>query len=75
MLACQNFRGSHNTALVAILRCLGEGQRANDGFAAAHIALQNAVHGLLPLHIFTNFPPRLLLLLRQGKGQIGEHLL
>ena len=69
MLRRQNFRRHHNAALITVFHRLSQRQRADNRLAAAYIALQNAVHRLLILHIERNFVPRLLLRRRQLKGQ------
>ena len=75
MLPSQNFCGRHHTALIAIFHRLGQSQSSDDSLATAHVTLQNAMHGQLLFHISANFPPSLALLLRQGKGQLGQNLL
>ena len=69
MLRRQNFRRHHNAALITVFHRLSQRQRADNRLAAAYIALQNAVHRLLILHIERNLTPRLLLCRRQLKGQ------
>ena len=68
MLTRQYFRGSHDAALITIFDSFSQGQSADNRLAAAHITLQNAMHGQLLFHISTNFFPSLLLLRRQVKG-------
>ena len=69
MLRRQNFRRHHNAALITVFHRLSQRQRADNRLTAAYIALQNAVHRLLILHIQRNLTPRLLLCRRQLKGQ------
>jgi hypothetical protein len=45
MLLGQDFGGRHQRALPARVHAAGRGQRRHHGFAGAHVALQQAVHG------------------------------
>ena len=77
MLLGQYFRGCHQGALptcVDALRCC---ERRHHGFARAHIALQQAVHGHGTRHVIGNFSHHPLLGLgeceRQGSVQLRQH--
>ena len=71
MLACQNFGRSHQRRLPAVLRGKPYAGGSHHGFAAAHIALTQAIHRLSADHVgygIVNGP-----LLRPGQGE-GKRL-
>ena len=69
MLLCQNLRGGHQGALPAVSgRAVGS-RSSHHGLAAAHVALDKAVHGGTLPEIPENFFHRPLLGTGQGKGQ------
>src|SRR5215469_13335496 len=75
VLRGQNFGGSEDGHLVPIFDGDDGGFRGNDGFAAAHVALQEAVHGARGFHIVGDFLDHTLLRLGGLEGQHGLNLL
>ena len=75
VLAGQNFRGRHQGALPARVHRHASGQRGHHRFARAHIALQQAVHGLGAGQIARNFFAHAALRRRQRKRQRRQQLL
>ena len=69
MLLGQYFRGRHQGALPTCINALCGGEGRHHGFARAHIALQQAVHGHGTGHIVGNFLHHPLLCLRQRERQ------
>ena len=69
MLPGQNFGGGQHGALPAVLGGVPDGRRRHQRFAAAHIPLQQAVHGRLAAQVAGDFLRRALL--RSGGG-IGQ---
>ena len=54
MLLCQYFRGCHHSRLVSVLYRQVGGSGSYHGLAAAHIALDQPIHGSTPLQIGGN---------------------
>ena len=71
MLAGQNFGGSEHRHLIAILDGNHSGFRRDDGFAAAHVALQQPVHGARRRHILRDLAQHTLLRAGGFEGQHG----
>ena len=75
MLGGQNFRGGHQGGLHAVLNHRPAQGRRHGGFAAAHIPLDQPVHGRIPGHIVDRFLDGPMLGSRQGEGeQLGKPL-
>ena len=74
MLLGQYFGGRHQRALPAGIDANGGRQRSHHGFAAAHIALQQAVHGDVALQVAGDFFAYAALRGCEGKGQGGQQL-
>ena len=74
MLLGQNFGGCHQRALPARVHAAHGSQRRHHGFARAHVALQQAVHGPDFLQIASNLGVHPLLRSRQRKGQARHQL-
>ena len=55
VLGGQNLGGGHEGALVAVFRGHVDARRGHKGFAAAHVPLQQPVHGPLCRHVGTDF--------------------
>ena len=55
VLLGQNFRGSHESRLIAIGHGHEHGQKSHDGFATTDVALDETIHGVRPLHIVQDF--------------------
>ena len=72
MLPGEDFRGGHEHGLLSV----GHGQQhpvqGHDGLAAAHVALQEAVHGPRSAHVGPDFGNRLPLARGQLKGEEAE---
>lgn len=69
MLLGQNFGGRHHRHLRTGFDGGERGERGHDGFAAAHIALQQAVHGKGLRHIGADFGQHARLCAGERKGQ------
>ena len=69
MLFGQNFGGCHHGHLCAGFHGGECGQRGDDGFAAADIALQQAVHGKGLRHVLPDFGQGFFLGAGEGEGQ------
>ena len=61
MLYGENFGGRHERRLETVFDDDGRGFQRDDSFAAAHVALQQAIHGHAALQIRGDFPKRSLL--------------
>ena len=72
VLLGQNFGRRHYCHLRSSLNRIECRQCRNNGFATAHIALQQAVHGIRLQHILLNFGQYFLLRAGQLKGQIRQ---
>jgi hypothetical protein len=72
MLHGENFGGGHERDLKTVFDDDGGGFQGHDGFSAAHVALEQAVHGRGALEIGDDFGQHALL--RFG-GLEGEHAL
>ena len=72
VLLGQNFGGRHQRALPAGVDADGSGQRGHHGFAGAHVALQQAVHGDGPGDVVGNFGAHALLSGGEGEGHGGQ---
>ena len=69
MLLCQNFCGSHQCHLLTVFHSQIGGCRGYHGFAAAHIALYQPIHGKTGGDILRDFPDSPFLRTGQRKGQ------
>ena len=74
MLLGQNFGGRHQRALPARIHAAHGRQRRHHGFARAHVALQQAVHGPDFLQVACNLGVHPLLRTGQRKGQARHQL-
>ena len=72
MLGGQNLRGCHQGALVAVLHHRVQQSGSHGGFAAAHIPLQQSVHGIAALQVGNALGHCPALGAGQGKGQTGR---
>ena len=75
VLGRQNLGRRHQGALPARIDADGRCQRRHHGFARAHIALQQAVHGHVAGEVEGNFLAHPALGCRQGKGECCQQLL
>ena len=75
VLLGQDLRGRHERALPAGLHGNGSGQRGHHRLARAHIALQQAVHGVRPGNVQRDFFDHTSLRFGQGEGQHGQQAL
>ena len=69
VLFCKDFGWCHYSHLRARFNGGQRGQSSNNGFAAADIALQQAVHGVGLRHIAADFGNNFFLRIGQGKRQ------
>ena len=69
MLHGENFRGGHQSSLRAVFDGDDRGLQRDDGFAAAHVALQQAIHGERLFEVGGNFRERPLLRRGGFEGQ------
>ena len=72
VLLGQNFRGGHQRALPTGVDADRRRQRCHHGFASAHVALEQPVHGHQARHVARNFGLHALLRRRQRKRQLGQ---
>ena len=75
MLGGEDLRRRHHGPLPAILDGLDEREHSDDRLARADVALHEAVHRHRPLHVAADLLPRLLLVVRQRKGQSRKNSL
>ena len=75
VLLGQDLGGCHQRALPAGLDGHAGGQRGHHGLAAAHVALQQAVHGLLARQVAGDLLGHAALGLGELEGQRGQQLL
>ncbi len=75
MLRGQDFGGRQHRHLIAVFDGDDGGFGGHDGLAAAHIALQQAVHGARRLHVVGDFAEDALLRAGGLEGQHGLDLL
>src|SRR5215470_6564112 len=73
VLFCQNLRRRHQGRLVAVLDRDDHRLNRDDRLAAAHVALQQAVHGLVAGHVVDDLFQRPLLRLGRMEGQYRTH--
>ena len=71
VLLCKDFCRRHDAGLVAVVQRKQRGQQRDDGFAAAHIALQEPVHVPTGVHIRPNLAQDPFL----GLGQVERQAL
>ena len=69
MLLRQNLRGSHEGCLVPVADGAERRRGGNHGLAAAHISLNQPVHGSAPAQIRQNFTDSTLLGPGEGEGE------
>ncbi len=74
VLLGEDLGGCHDGHLVAALNGLQSRQRGNHGLAAAHVALQQPLHGMRPGEVGANLTQHALLGPRQLERQSGEQL-
>ena len=75
MLLCQDFRRRHQCRLMMIIGCQIGRCSGHHGFAAAHIALNQSIHGNAPAHISGNFGNGTFLRPGEIKGQRSKERL
>ena len=73
MLPGQNLGRGHQRRLVAVGNRQQHGIHGHDRLAAAHVALQQPMHGMRPGHVGRDFGDRLLLPGRQLEGKQAEN--
>ena len=71
MLRGQDLSGRHERGLVAVFHGDEHGLQGDDGFAGAHVALQQAAHGTGLAHVGDDFAQGALL---RRRGMEGQHL-
>ena len=72
MLLGQYFGGRHQGALPTVVNRNGCCERGHHGFARAHIALQQTVHGHLALQVARDFFAHTALCTREVEGQHSQ---
>ena len=72
MLFGKNFGGSHESRLIAAVYSLKRRECRYDGFAAADVALNEAIHGCIPDQVGINFGENSILCTRQSKGKTRD---
>ena len=75
MLFRQDLRRSHETALVAVFHCFGQGQKGQGRLPGAYIPLDQPVHGFRALHVVVDFLPGFFLAVGKRKAQTFPYLL
>ena len=70
MLCGQDFSGRHQAGLETVVQGQEHHHKGDDGLAAAHIALQQAVHLMARAQVFPDFLDDPLLGVSQWKGQM-----
>ena len=72
MLSCQDLGGCHNAGLITVIQCDESGHKGDNRLAAAHIALQQAVHLLAATHVTAHLADNTFL--RPGKRKL-QHIM
>src|SRR5467141_1165220 len=75
MLLGKDLRGRHQRRLVSVLNCNHDGLKRNDGLAAAHVSLQEAIHRIRGLQVVHDFLQNTLLRCSGMKRKNRLHLL
>ena len=74
VLCRQYLGGGQYGSLFAVINCTKTGQGGHQCFAAAHVALQQALHGVRLGQVVENFLAGTFLCAGQFEGQLGDEL-